>query len=49
MDISGYLTAWLRVEAQYLYRPLRLMSGFMTVLCGDGDQIAEIHTRLTNG
>ena len=25
------------------------MSGFMTVLCGDGNQVAEIHTGLTNG
>ena len=37
VNISGDLSA------------LRLISGFMTVLCGDGNQVAEIHTGLTNG
>ena len=48
MNIRGYLAAWLRVAAQYLYRTLRLMNGFMTVWCGDGNQTAEIHTGPAN-
>ena len=40
----------LRIEApQYLYRTFRLMSGFMNVLCSDGNQVAEIHTGQANG
>ena len=49
MNISGDLATRMRVEAQYLYTTLRLMNGFMNVLCGDGNQIAQIHTGLTNG
>ena len=40
----------MRIEApQYLYRTFRLMSGFMNVLCSDGNQVAEIHTGQANG
>ena len=48
MNISGDLATRTRVEAQYLYTTLRLMNGFMNVLCGDGNQIAQIYTGLAN-
>ena len=49
MNISGDLATRMRVEAQYLYTTLRLMNGFVNVLCGDGNQIAQIHTGLPIG
>ena len=49
MNISGDLATRKRVEAQYLYTTLRLMNGFMNVLCGDGNQVAQIHTGLPTG
>ena len=49
MNISGDLATRMRVEAQYLYTTLRLMNGFINVLCGDGNQIAQINTGLPKG